>query len=560
MKELCERVAGEVGKVVVGRREPLETVMAALALGGHVLLEGVPGVAKTLLANATARALGVEFRRVQFTPGHAALRHHRHGRAARRRPALPARPRVRERPARRRDQPHAAQDAGGAAGGDAGGAGHRRRASRTRCPTPSSCVATQNPVEYEGTYPLPEAQLDRFLVRVDLGYPDEAAERQMLTLARRGLAPATLDDVRAVAGPEDLRAAREQVDATAASEEVIAYVVAIVRRTRELPSVTLGASPRAAVHLLGARRPPLAWPGATTSRPTTSPGWPSPVLHHRLVLTRRRSSSGSPPTRRCATRSRRSRSRDDPPHAAGGGDPRRDRARRAAWCRSPVAALAAVAAPGRRGGRRPRRAPRARDRAGAAGGAGARRPGPVAGHRGGAADGPRAAAPGRPARAWRSSPREGDGALDGRLAPAAARPAPAARRRHAHDRAARARGLASRAGRRRERLRLPGPAGRPPPRDDRAAGPLPRPGHLRARPARARHRVRARARLLARRRRAPGQLARDGAPRAPDEQPVPRRAGPRRDRGRRRGAALRGAAAGARRRAAHRARRVRWTR
>ena len=116
-------------------------------------------------------------------------------------------------------------------------------------------LATQNPVEYEGTYPLPEAQRDRFLVRVDLGYPSEEAERAMLALARRGLAPAGLDEVRR--GRERrgaARGAREQVDATEVDDEVLGYVVAVVRRTRELPSVALGASPRAAVHLLGAAK------------------------------------------------------------------------------------------------------------------------------------------------------------------------------------------------------------------------------------------------------------------------------------------------------------------
>jgi MoxR-like ATPase len=152
-------------------------------------------------------------------------------------------------------------------------------------PDPFLVLATQNPVEYEGTYPLPEAQRDRFLVRVDLGYPDEGNERQMLRLARRGLAPATLEDVQAVAGPEDIRAVRDQVDATAAGEEVIAYVVAIVRRTRELPSVTLGASPRAAVHLFGAAKAAARLAGREYVTPDDVARMAVPVLHHRLVLT-----------------------------------------------------------------------------------------------------------------------------------------------------------------------------------------------------------------------------------------------------------------------------------
>jgi len=284
VKELCERVSGEVEKVVVGRREPLETMMAALALGGHVLLEGVPGVAKTLLANATARALGVEFRRLQFTPD--MLPSDVTGTVALRQGELRFRPgpvfanvlladEINRTPPKTQAALLEAMQEGQVT---VDGESHP-------LPDPFLVVATQNPVEYEGTYPLPEAQRDRFLVRVDLGYPDEASEREMLTLARTGLAPATLADVRAVAGPDDLRAARAQVDATVASEEVVAYVVAIVRRTRELPSVTLGASPRAAVHLLGAARAAARLAGRGYVTPDDVARMAVPVLHHRLVLT-----------------------------------------------------------------------------------------------------------------------------------------------------------------------------------------------------------------------------------------------------------------------------------
>ena len=153
-------------------------------------------------------------------------------------------------------------------------------------PDPFLVLATQNPVEYEGTYPLPEAQRDRFLVRVDLGYPDEEAERAMLALARRGLTPAALDErARRWRAREDLRAARAQVDATEVAEEVIGYVVAIVRRTRELPSVQLGASPRAAVHLLGAARAAARLAGRAYVTPDDVARMAVPVLHHRLVLT-----------------------------------------------------------------------------------------------------------------------------------------------------------------------------------------------------------------------------------------------------------------------------------
>jgi MoxR-like ATPase len=284
MKELCDRVAGEVGKVFVGRREPLEVVLSALALGGHVLLEGVPGVAKTLLATATARALGVGFRRIQFTPD--MLPSDVTGTVALREGELRFRPgpvfanvlladEINRTPPKTQAALLEAMQEGQVT---VDGESHP-------LPDPFLVLATQNPVEYEGTYPLPEAQRDRFLVRVDLGYPDEAAERAMLGLARRGLVPATLEDVRAVAGQDDLRAVRAEVDATATGEEVLAYVVAIVRRTRELPSVTLGASPRAAVHLLGAAKAAARLAGRDYVTPDDVARMAVPVLHHRLVLT-----------------------------------------------------------------------------------------------------------------------------------------------------------------------------------------------------------------------------------------------------------------------------------
>jgi len=152
-------------------------------------------------------------------------------------------------------------------------------------PDPFLVLATQNPVEYEGTYPLPEAQRDRFLVHVAIGYPSADEERAMLHLARRGLAPAALDDVVAVASAEDLRAARAEVDATEITEEVVGYVVAIVRRTRELPSVALGASPRAAVHLLGAAKAAARLAGRAYVTPDDVSRMAAPVLRHRLVLT-----------------------------------------------------------------------------------------------------------------------------------------------------------------------------------------------------------------------------------------------------------------------------------
>jgi MoxR-like ATPase len=149
-------------------------------------------------------------------------------------------------------------------------------------PEPFLLVATQNPIEQEGTYPLPEAQLDRFLFRVHVGYPDEAAEREVVAAAREGLRPAALGDVRPVVDAAALRDARATVADTFV--HVAAYVVAVVRATRALPSVALGASPRAGVHLLAAAQALARIAGRDFVTPDDVRGIAEPVLAHRLVL------------------------------------------------------------------------------------------------------------------------------------------------------------------------------------------------------------------------------------------------------------------------------------
>lgn len=284
MKELHARVAGEVRKVVVGHDEALEDMFVALSLGGHVLLEGVPGVAKTLLASAVARALSLDFRRLQFTPD--MLPSDVTGTMALRAGDLVFRPgpvfagvvladEINRTPPKTQAALLEAMQEGQVT---VDGESHR-------LPDPFLVLATQNPVEYEGTYPLPEAQRDRFLVHVALGYPEADEERAMLRMGRRGLTSTGLEDIQPVASAEELRAARAEVDATEVHDDVIAYVVAITRRTRELPSVTLGASPRAAVHLLGAAKAAARLSGRHYVTPDDVARMAAPVLRHRLVLT-----------------------------------------------------------------------------------------------------------------------------------------------------------------------------------------------------------------------------------------------------------------------------------
>jgi MoxR-like ATPase len=151
-------------------------------------------------------------------------------------------------------------------------------------PQPFLVLATQNPVEYEGTYPLPEAQLDRFLFKLELGYPSEEEERAILALRHRGVRPATLDDVGAVVTGDELAEAQREVDATGVSDEVAAYATSIVRATRTLPSVELGASPRAGVHLLAAARASARLDDRGYVTPDDVAAVAPDVLRHRLLL------------------------------------------------------------------------------------------------------------------------------------------------------------------------------------------------------------------------------------------------------------------------------------
>ena len=277
----------EVGKVVVGQEGTLSGLVAALLVRGHVLLEGVPGTAKTLLVKAVAAALDLEFKRLQFTPD-----------------LMPS-------------------DVIGQSIYDAGDGSFRFRggpvftnllladeinrtppktqaalleameerqvslegASRP-LPSPFLVVATQNPVEYEGTYPLPEAQLDRFLFKLLVGYPSAEQEQEVLARHAAGLNPHDIASagVRAVASVDDLERARLAIDAVVVEPPVLAYIVGLCRATRESPSVALGVSPRGAAALLHAAKA-WAWlAGRTWVSPDEVKAVAKPALRHRVIV------------------------------------------------------------------------------------------------------------------------------------------------------------------------------------------------------------------------------------------------------------------------------------
>jgi MoxR-like ATPase len=278
-----------VAKVVVGQEQVLSGLVAALLVRGHVLLEGVPGVAKTLLVKALAAALDLETRRVQFTPdlmpadvlGQSILEQ-RAGTASFRFREGPVftnlllADEVNRTPPRTQSALLEAME--------------ERQVSvegvARLLPDPFIVIATQNPVEYEGTYPLPEAQLDRFLFKLVVRYPDAEAEQAILARHDRGLDPHDLaaTGITAVAGPADLADAREEIGAIRCEDQVLAYIVALARATRESPSVTLGASPRGAAMLLHATKA-WAWlSGRDYVTPDDAKAMARPTLRHRLVL------------------------------------------------------------------------------------------------------------------------------------------------------------------------------------------------------------------------------------------------------------------------------------
>lgn len=288
MKEIRDRIIREVNKVVVGQNNVIDSCIIALSVGGHVLLEGAPGTAKTLLAQAVAKSLGLDFRRAQFTPdmlpsdvtGTTTLNPNEKGAYE-----LGFRPGPiftnifladeinRTPPKTQAALLEAMQERQVSADG-----------TSHPLPNPFMVVATQNPIEYEGTYPLPEAQLDRFTLKVDVGYPDEQSEQSMLRLTHSGVAPSTLSDVEVVASATDIMAMKSSVDSVVVSEEVVAYVVSIVRATRSLPALQLGASPRAAVNLLAAAKAVAKLFERDYVTPDDVVFIAPAVLRHRLIL------------------------------------------------------------------------------------------------------------------------------------------------------------------------------------------------------------------------------------------------------------------------------------
>jgi MoxR-like ATPase len=277
----------EVGKVVVGQEGTLSGLVAALLVNGHVLLEGVPGTAKTLLVKAVAAALDLEFKRVQFTPdlmpsdviGQTIFEPNEGTFRFREGPVftnlLLADEINRTPPKTQAALLESMEERQVTIEGEA-----------HPLPNPFVVVATQNPVEYEGTYPLPEAQLDRFLFKLQVTYPTFDQEQEVLARHDRGLNPHDIAaaGVRPVATPADLVAARAEIGRIRVETPVLQYMVALVRATRDSPSLNLGVSPRGSTALLhGAKA--WAWlAGRDYVTPDEVKAIAKPALRHRVAI------------------------------------------------------------------------------------------------------------------------------------------------------------------------------------------------------------------------------------------------------------------------------------
>ena len=287
LREAFARVRTEVGKAVVGQDGAVTGLLIALLASGHVLLEGVPGVAKTLLVRSLSRALSLETRRVQFTPdlmpgditGSVVYDPKSGDFEFREGPVftniLLADEINRTPPKTQSALLEAMEERQVSADG----------VSRP-LPTPFLVAATQNPIEYEGTYSLPEAQLDRFLLKLVLDLPERATELEVLARHAAGFNPRDLEGagVTPVLDATTLAAAQADVASVSVTPDVLGYAVDLARGTRQSPSVRLGVSPRGTTALLAASRA-WAWlngsPGVTPDHIQTMA---LPVLRHRIQL------------------------------------------------------------------------------------------------------------------------------------------------------------------------------------------------------------------------------------------------------------------------------------
>src|SRR5579859_1041068 len=288
LKEVLAQARHETSKVIIGQHEVIERALIAIFTGNHALIEGVPGVAKTLLVRTLAHVLGSDFARIQFTPdlmpaditGTNVFNLQRNEFSLIKGPIFTSfllADEINRAPAKTQSALLQAMQ--------------ERQVTIDRdthsLPSNFTVFATQNPIEYEGTYPLPEAQKDRFMIKITMLAPDRAEE---LVLAQRTMtkdAPETVlaqGAVQPVIKAEDLAALRESMTAIVMREELVGYLVDIIRATRQQESILVGAGPRATQALIMGARARAALSGRDFVTPDDIKEMAPPVLEHRLIL------------------------------------------------------------------------------------------------------------------------------------------------------------------------------------------------------------------------------------------------------------------------------------
>jgi MoxR-like ATPase len=290
--QLCSDLISEVGKVLVGQEAMVSRLLIGLLTGGHVLLEGVPGLAKTLAVRALARAVDTGFSRIQFTPdmlpadvlGTEIFNPREATYSIKKGPIfsnLILADEINRAPAKVQAALLEAMQERQVTIGDA----------TYPLEDPFLVLATQNPIEQEGTYPLPEAQVDRFMLKVKVGYPSKQEERRIVDRMASGQPE---PQARAVAKPADVRAARQSVDQVFIDDKVCNYVIDLVHATRdpgkagiaELDGmIEMGASPRASIYLTKAAKAHAFLQGRSYATPHDVKNVAPDVLRHRIVLT-----------------------------------------------------------------------------------------------------------------------------------------------------------------------------------------------------------------------------------------------------------------------------------